>query len=275
MKTFKATINDQGRTLFRYLTKMFPDVPLSRLEKLFRKKDIKINGKRINDKKYKISEHDEIVVYGIYSQDKSSQVVKANIQFKVIYEDKNIVLVEKKSGVQIHDYDNSLDQQVLAYLKYKPTDSFKPSHIGRLDKVTSGIMVYGKTYDAVRQINDASSKLKKIYQFRSDLKAPITTTFNIAHDEENMREVCGDEGKTTKTIFFFEDGKKYAELKTGRKHQIRASLSKLGFPIYGDVKYGGKRERRVYLHATLLRFDGLSGDLEYLNKQEFRSRPEW
>ena len=275
MKTFKATRNDEGRTLFRYLTKMFPDVPLSRIEKLFRKKDIKLNGKRINDKKYKLKEHDEIVVYGIYSQDKSSKVIKANIQFKAIYEDQNILLVEKKAGVQVHDFENSLDQQVLAYLKYKPTDSFKPSHVGRLDKVTSGIMIYGKTYDAVRQLNNSSSKLKKIYQFKSDLKQPITTTFKIRHDEENMREVCGENGKTTETVFFFEDGKKYAEIKTGRKHQIRASLSKLGKPIFGDVRYGGKRERRVYLHSTYLKINGLSGELDYLNGQEFRSKPEW
>ena len=275
MKTFKATLNDEGRTIFKYLQKTLSDIPRSKIEKLFRKKDIKINGKRISDKKITLKDGDVIVVYAIYTQDKSSKSVKASIEFQTIYEDDNILLVNKKSGVAVHDEPNSLDMQVLAYLKYKPIETFKPSHVGRLDKVTSGIMIYAKNYNALRMLNEKSSNFIKIYQFKSDLKEPITTTFNIHHDENMQREICGGEGKTTKTIFFFENNKWYAQILTGRKHQIRASLSKLGFPIYGDKKYGGKSGYRVFLHAYSLEFGGLEGKLKYLNGQEFLSKPIW
>ena len=275
MKTFNATKNDDGRTVFRYLQKMMPDVPISKFQKLFRKKDIKINGKRTKDKKIIIREGDEIVVYDVYANDLSTKVIKADIRFRVISEDDNILIVNKGSGVIVHDDKNSLDNQVLAYLKYKPTDSFKPSHVGRLDKVTSGLMIYGKTYDAVRQLNESSRQFEKIYEFKSNLNRDITTNYLIWHDEDLRKEICGDRGKATTTHFYILDGRKFARLETGRKHQIRSSLSKLGEPIFGDVRYGGKRDKRVYLHATRLKLNGLKGELEYLNGEEFFSKPDW
>ena len=136
-------------------------------------------------------------------------------------------------------------------------------------------MIYGKTYNAVRQLNDASKKFEKIYEFKSGLNHDVTTTYLIWHDEDLRKEVCGDRGKKTVTHFSIVDGRKFARLETGRKHQIRSSLSKLGQPIHGDVRYGGKRDKRVYLHATRLKLFGLKGELEYLNNEEFFSKPDW
>lgn len=275
MNKYKATKNDEGRTILKFIQKLFGDVPKSRIERIFRQKDIKINGQRIKDKKYVIKENDEIVIYGLFTSTEAKRDVKANITFKAIYEDDNILVVDKKAGIPVHDDKDSLDNQVLTYLKFKQVDSFVPSHVGRLDKQTSGIMIYGKTYDAVKQLNEANKKLKKIYEFKSNLDRDITTEYKISHDENYQREKAGDVGKPTKTKFWIEGNKKYAELITGRKHQIRASLSKLNKPIYGDVKYGGKKADRVYLHSVYLKLNGLKGDLEYLNGQEFWSKPEW
>ena len=276
MKKFIATQNDTGRTLIKFVNKVFPGIPKSRMQRAFRQKDIKINGKRINDKKYQIKSGDIIIVYGLVSEKTvSTTPVKADINFTKIYEDDHILIVDKKPGVAVHDEQNSLDKQVLAYLKFVQKDSFIPSHVGRIDKRTSGIMVYGKTYEAVKMLNDKASSQKKVYEFKSDLAKDIVTKFKISHDEDYQREKCGAVGKDTETIFWLEEGKKYAELVTGRKHQIRSSLSKLGVPIYGDMKYGGKKAVRLFLHATYIKFSGLSGSLKYLNGQEFRSRPQW
>ena len=147
--------------------------------------------------------------------------------------------------------------------------------MSRLDKATSGLIVYAKNYSTLRQLKEKNNDFEKTYIFKSDFKGEKTTTFKICHDEENQREICGDYGKDTKTHFWFEDGKQYAQIFTGRKHQIRASLSKLGFPIYGDRKYGGKPANRVYLHSYKIKFKNLSGDLKYLDNSEFYSRATW
>ncbi len=276
MKKFIATNNDHGRSLIKFVNKMFPGIPKSRMERTFRQKDIKINGKRISDKKYKVQAGDIIIVYALVSEVNAVvEPIKADINFNTIYEDDQILIVDKKPGVAIHDEKNSLDRQVLAYLKFVKKDSFTPSHVGRIDKRTSGIMVYGKTYEAVKSLNEKADKQKKVYEFKSDLAKDITTDFKITHDEDYQREKCGAFGKETKTIFWIEKGRKYAELVTGRKHQIRASLSKLGVPIYGDKKYGGKTATRLFLHATYIKFSGLEGDMKYLNGQEFWSKPLW
>ncbi len=276
MKKFIATTNDHGRTIIKFVNKMFPGIPKSRMERTFRQKDIKINGKRINDKKTVIQTGDIIIVYALVSEKPAvTEPVKADINFNTIYEDDNILIVDKKPGVAIHDEKNSLDRQVLAYLKFVKKDSFTPSHVGRIDKRTSGIMIYGKTYETVKMLNEHAFAQKKVYEFKSDLSKDITTDFKITHDEDYQREKCGAIGKETKTIFWIENNKKYAELVTGRKHQIRATLSKLGVPIYGDKKYGGKTATRMFLHATYVKFGGLNGELKYLNGQEFWSKPHW
>ena len=275
MNKFKIKANDEGRTILKYLEKMLSDVPKSRLEKAFRNKDIRINGKRINDKTISLNEGDEIVVYGIEYQVNMRRFSPVQKNFEVIFEDKNILVVDKHVGYPMHGTDNSLDNQILNYLKFRQKDSFVPSSIGRLDKVTSGVVVYAKNYPVLRELKAAAEDFKKVYMFKSDLPQDITTTFKIDHDENMQREVCGDVGKDTKTIFWIEKGKKYAELVTGRKHQIRASLSKLGYPIYGDRRYGGKPADRVFLHCFSVTLKNLKDDLAYLNNNEFMSHPKW
>ncbi|MCC3161122.1 MAG: RluA family pseudouridine synthase [Mollicutes bacterium PWAP] len=276
MKTFKATRNDSGRTLLKFIQRMMNNLPKSRVEKLFRKKDIKVNGKRTNEKQLVIKIGDVIDVYGVYDFAKEKEIVKVPIEFAVIYEDKHILIVEKKPWVEVHGSETCLDNQVLTYLNFKPKDSFIPSHVGRLDKVTSGIMLYAKTYESLTQLNVSNNSFKKIYTLKSDLPESIETKFRIDHDEDLQRQVVVKKGgKVSHSIFTVNGNNISAEIKTGRKHQIRVSLSKLGFPIYGDRKYGGKPESRVFLHAMNLTLNGLEKELNYLNGQEFISFPKW
>lgn len=278
MNKFTVKVNDHGRTILKYLEKMLSDVPKSRIEKAFREKDIKLNGERVKDKTVLLNEGDEVEVFGIQFTTDLKVAKAVEKKFDIIFEDKNVLIAIKRAGDEVHGEFGCLDDQVLSYLKFKQKDSFVPSSIGRLDKVTSGIIVYAKNYDTLRQLKDRQDKFKKIYVLRSDLPQSTVTKFHIDHDENLKREVCNKDGigKPTETIFTVEkSGLILAELVTGRKHQIRASLSKLGYPIYGDVRYGGKKEKRVYLHSYYLKFKGLKDDLEYLNNQEFINNPNW
>ena len=224
MSKFIATKNDAGRSLLKYLEGTLDDVPKSRIERLFRNKDLKINGNRIKDKTYIIKEGDEIEIFGIRFGFKTFKDIK--YKFDIVFEDENVLIVDKPINTEIHGPDNSLDNQVLSYLKFIKKDSFVPSHIGRIDKVTSGIVVYGKNYEAVRQMNDNIEKFDKIYRAISSLKESQVLNAKIHHNELDKKEFVSEEfGKECSSKFkVLENGEIEAQIITGRKHQIRASL---------------------------------------------------
>lgn len=273
MSKFIATKNDAGRSLLKYLEGTLDDVPKSRIERLFRNKDLKINGNRIKDKTYIIKEGDEIEIFGIRFGFKTFKDIK--YKFDIVFEDENVLIVDKPINTEIHGPDNSLDNQVLSYLKFIKKDSFVPSHIGRIDKVTSGIVVYGKNYEAVRQMNDNIEKFDKIYRAISSLKESQVLNAKIHHNELDKKEYVSEEfGKECSSKFkVLENGEIEAQIITGRKHQIRASLEFLNASIKGDIKYGGTVAERVYLHSYMIIFKGLTGNLEYLNNKEFKTGP--
>ncbi|MFV8414287.1 pseudouridine synthase family protein [Mycoplasma sp. VS428] len=289
MLEIKATKNDAGRSVFKVISKYCSTLPLSRIEKIFRKKDIKINNDRKITKNQIINEGDLISIYGILEDSaefKEAQVNTAKPNFKVLYEDENILIIDKPTGIEVHGEDNCLDNQVLTYLNFKPVDSFKPSHIGRLDKETSGIILYGKNYQTVSYFNDHSDNLIKKYTFWSNINLekytsvnPLEITLYSAKDEPNKRMKVSPKkiqnGKITTTLFYMEDGKKVAQLVTGRKHQIRVTLKYLGYPIYGDRKYHGPNAKRLQLHSYSLKFQNITGDLKYLNNYEVFSLPNF
>ncbi len=274
MNTFTTSRQDAGRTLLKFLQKVLPDVAKSRIERTFRKKDVKVNGKRLSDKNYIIQTNDVIVVYGILTKG-VKQHTEAKPTFEVIFEDENILVVNKPINISVHDDSNCLDNQVLTYLKWVTEGSFTPSHIGRIDKVTSGLVIYGKTYIALRQLKASQSKFEKIYTYQGDMEQEIVTDYVIGHDENKQRMCLHPKGDPTKTKFYKEGTMKLARIYTGKKHQIRVSLAKLGFPILGDVKYGGKPDSRVYLHSYITIINGLTQELEYLNGMKFVSKPSW
>ncbi|MDC8913517.1 RluA family pseudouridine synthase [Metamycoplasma hyosynoviae] len=276
-KTFKAKNNDINRSLFKYLVRMLDNVPISRIEKLFREKDIKINGKRTNDKQYKLQLDDEIIVYGLSDIQKELQHNSSQINFSVIYEDKNLLIVDKHYDIAMHSEENCLNDQVLKYLNYKKTSSFIPSSIGRIDKKTSGLVVYAKNYKTLVEFEEKQNHFEKIYQFVSDFQEPYKeVTVRLKKDIKNEKMVVDENfGVKAKTIFKIEGNRKYAQILTGKKHQIRATLEYLKAPILGDLKYGGKRARRMFLHSYSITFKNLGEDFEEYNNQTFICHPHW
>ncbi|RIV16976.1 pseudouridine synthase [Mycoplasmopsis gallopavonis] len=277
-----ATKNDQGRTLYKLLQKYLNNLPISKLEKIFRKKDVKVNGKRTNQKDLIINENDQIIVYAVFDVQKETKINKsAGSDLNILYEDDQILVIDKKSGIEVHGSDESLDMVVLNYLKYKQVDSFKPSHVGRLDKETSGIILYGKTYQALVALNQANAEFVKKYLFLSDFNEEkrVVELYMFKDSLSNKMKASRTplpNSKYAKTILTFDGKRKIAELaQGGRKHQIRIALQNIGKPIYGDKRYGGKKASRLMLHSYYLKLNGLKGELSYLNKVEFYSLPKW
>lgn len=275
----KATKNDEGRTCFKYIIKILNNIPLSRIEKLFRKKDVRVNDVRISEKNYVIKENDRIWIYGLEDSYKILDHIEPKVNFGIIFEDENILVIDKPINIAVHGEPDCLDFQVLTYLKYKKIDSFKPSHIGRLDKSTSGIILYAKNYFTLVQMNEKTSNFEKYYVMKSDFTYEKEhVIFYSKFDTKTKRYKLSENpafGEKMETIFFTQGNKKYARIITGKKHQIRITLQHLGYPIKGDRRYGGDYGKRVFLHSNKIVFHKLSNELEYLNGTMFVSNEKW
>ncbi|AVN64623.1 pseudouridine synthase [Mesoplasma florum] len=302
MNTFKANQNDDNQSLFKFLKKNYKTTPLSVIYKWLRKGDIKINGKRIKDKDYLIKANDEIIVY-----DNNKPVLRddfkkiTNYDIDVIYEDSNLLIVKKPYNLEVHSpVKTSMDDIVKNYLfdtkQYNPSEenSYVISHIHRLDKLTSGLIMYAKnkqTHDIMVEAIQDKEKIEKYYRCRIDV--PVTESLIakgwIKYDPVIQKSVFSEEFKSdykeATTIFNVvsldvtnEQTELEVQILTGRKHQIRATLEYYGASIINDSRYSGtiiNNEKMIFLFANKLVFNGFEGNLENLNGKIIEIEPTW
>ncbi|MHA0305643.1 pseudouridine synthase family protein [Mesomycoplasma ovipneumoniae] len=280
MIEFSVSENQVGQKLIQLVKKLLLNFNYNEIQKLFRNKKIKVNNKA-ESQKYLLTLGDRVLIFNSKKEvQNQKKLPKIKTNLKIIYQDSNVLIVEKPKDLQVHGGDNNLDLAVWNYLKIEKTDVFMPSHVGRLDKKTSGIILYGLNYKSVVELNKKQKFFEKIYTFESKikLKKPIKTDLFIRKNDLNKKmEVCKNEAEChlISTTFFSKNNRNFAILHTGKKHQIRVTLSHLGFPIFGDEKYNGEQKNRLFLHSFSLKFNNLDGFLSYLNGKKFVSKPEW
>ncbi|WP_416737977.1 pseudouridine synthase [Mycoplasmopsis meleagridis] len=282
-KIFKISKENDSKKILNFIKDVLYDYPISLIYKLFRQKDIKINDQRISNEKLRIKTGDMVSIF-FAKEIKTKKESKTNIDidFRIIYEDKNILLINKPSGISIHSESNSLDLQVLKYLNYKnEIGEFRASHVGRLDKETSGLIIYAKNYFSVAELNRKINSFEKIYAFKSDYNG-LDREINLLIEKNKNNFLKAKiinsyfaNKNTAKTYIYKKNNVWYAKLLSGKKHQIRLSMKCLNAPIYGDKKYNGPKANRLYLHCNFLKFKNLKGKLEYLNDKEFYSPIPW
>lgn len=213
--------------------------------KTLRKKDIKINGKRIKEDVL-VHENDEVLVYI------SDEMLKPNISLDIIFEDNNILIINKPFNLEVTG-NNSLT--TIIHKKYK-NSSFLPMPCHRLDRNTSGLVLFAKNEESLNILLDKfkhheiekhylalvygypkeNYKRCLAYLFKDNKKSmvyindtfkkgykKIITTYNVLERRKNNTSLLD------------------VEIETGRTHQIRAHLAYLGFPIIGDRKIWKKR----------------------------------
>ena len=217
----------------------------------------------------------------------------------VTYEDENILIVEKWPGVLVHPdqkgAEPSLTDYVLSYLHgkgdYLPEKekTFTPAPCNRLDRNTSGAVIFGKNFEALREMNEMirEGQVKKYYNalVTGRIKDGMYTGYISKNENENISKVYDKEMPNTKKIamevktiqsngaFSFLE----IDLITGRSHQIRTHLSHLGHPIVGDTKYGDRNINSFFdnkfglnyqfLYAYKLIIKGGEGKLAYLKNK--------
>ncbi len=313
MRELTITANDAGQRLDRFLKKYLCNASLSLVYKALRK-DVKVNGRRAKEETI-LEEGDVLQIY-LADADLDALTAKkrnhaAKRQFTIAYEDENLLVACKPFGLLVHgdssEKKDTLANQVTDYLiekgDYVPRleKSFVPSPVHRLDRNTTGLVVFGKNAAALRILSAALAEDRGFTKYYytivcGELRKVLHLKNRLLKDEKTnkvrvLSETAG-EGKYIETIarpLYAANGFTLieVELVTGRSHQIRAHLRSAGHPLIGDAKYGDRAKNRSIadrtglttqlLHAGRLVFTELPAPLDYLNgtQAEAPLPPQW
>ena len=305
MHELKIGKNDAGQRLDKFITKAL-DIPMSLLYKSIRMKKIKVNRKRA-EISTKLVEGDTVQCFlsDEFFEKKANEnsLAKITPHLDIVYEDENIMLLNKRPGVSVHEDENgstnTLITHIQAYLyqrgEYDPDgeQSFAPALCNRIDRNTGGIVIAAKNAEALRVMNE-KIKLREIdkYYLASvhGIPSPAEATIKgyLIKDEKSntVRVFDKNPPRGAKDIVtryrVIAKSRDTAlievELLTGRTHQIRAHMAHIGHPLVGDGKYGINKSDRAKgykfqaLYSYKLRFSFAKGDgtvLDYLDGKEF------
>lgn len=300
MKSIVVTDKDAGQRVDKLILKTFDRLPKSLMFKEIRKKNIKVNKKRCTSEQI-LNKGDVLELYlkddVLHIKEKHYDFLKASSDLDIIYEDENIILLNKKVGVLCHpdgkDYIDNLVARLKKYLyekgEWSPEHStFTPSLANRIDRNTGGIVIGAKNSESLKILNDKIKhrEIEKYYLTVVHGKMPKNEDTLIAYltknTKKNMVTVTDKEVEGSKKIItkytvldYYKDASLLEiDLLTGRTHQIRAHLAHIGHPLYGDGKYGKEQGRyRQALYSYKLKFNFSDENmLSYLNGKTFQAK---
>lgn len=286
MKQITVTNDMASQRLDKYLQRLLPSCPKSLIYKQLRKKNITLNSSKATGNEI-IKAGDVISVFfsdETYEKFAAGEAVNTSVFEKafntlkgieVVYEDDRIVVFSKPANVLSQSADNknlSVNEYLVGYLLSKGSvtasslQNFRPSVCNRLDRNTSGLILCSKTFEGSRYLSDKIKEkdLEKYYLalVAGKFSGPSEDIKYVIKDEsENMLKFVPEDAPGAMMIKTgFEPVKCSDEISlvkvrlyTGKSHQIRAHLSKLGFPIIGDRKYGNEKSasmaKRQMLHS--------------------------
>lgn len=312
MKQVVVNKNAAGQRIDRFLNKTYPRLSQGFICKMIRKKEIKVGGKR-TESNYKLLEGDVITMYikDEYFEEKKisdDDFLTTDGGINVIYEDENIILVDKEPGLVVHEDDDNTSDTLINRIKhylyekgeYKPDEeySFAPALCNRIDRNTGGIVIAAKNAEALRILNQKvrDRELTKLYLCAvagvPDKKADTLTAYLYKNEKENRVVISDKKTPQNRTIITKyrvvgrnSDGDSLLEvdLITGRTHQIRAHMAYIGHPLLGDGKYGinrinrekGYKYQALYSYKLSFKFSTDGGALSYLDGKEFETDNIW
>ena len=306
MKEFTIKANDAGQRLDRFVGKAVPLLPESLLQKYIRLKRIKVNGKGAKrDTRLALGDTLQLYINDEFFErprEENSYLKVGTPRLDIVYEDENILLVDKKPGVLCHsagvwDY-NTLIANIQAYMaqkgewRPKEENSFTPALCNRIDRNTGGIVIAAKNAAALRVLNDKirDREIEKYYlcavRGRPKPESGLLENYLFKDADKNQVYVKSKPEPGARTavteyrVLRTNGALSLVEcrLLTGRTHQIRAQMAHAGWPLLGDGKYGvervnrsyGEKGQALYSYRLEFTFQTDAGCLEYLRGKEFR-----
>lgn len=285
MKELIIQNNDSGQRLDKFLQKYLDGASKGFLYKMLRKKNIKLNGSRAEGREL-LSPGDRVALYLSEETIQKFRTVPQQVRYPqreldILYEDENVVLLDKPAGMlsqKAKREDISLVEYFLGYLQsrgeWQPGGTFTPGICNRLDRNTSGIVIAGKSLSGLQ-------KMSELLRERRVEKYYLAVVEGVMKRPEVIRGYLRKDEKTNQAAIYHEagPGRSYIEtgyeplgdngaytllrvkLITGKTHQIRSHLGSIGHPLLGDVKYGGRKYRGLtgyLLHSSEIRFPELT-----------------
>ena len=273
MKNIIVDNSDEGKRLDVFLSLKDENISRSAIQRLLEENKIQVNQKKVKAS-YKVQEGDKISIEEVVP--KTIDLKAQDIPLEIIYEDKDIIVINKPKGLVVHPANGNPDGTIVNAIMSICKDSLsgiggeiRPGIVHRLDKDTSGILVVAKNDQAHINLSEQikNRKVKKVYiaLVRGRVKEnEATIDMPIGRSKKDRKKMAVDKnGKNA--ITHIKVLKRYDDctllevrIETGRTHQIRVHLSEIGYPVIGDAVYSNGKNRfgivGQCLHAKSLDF---------------------